>query len=274
MITRYTWRTGILEAVLILGAILFMVPLYALVNISLKPANADSGMLSPALSPHFGNFADAWETAALGPALGNSFLITGASLLLLVPIAALASYPLARVTRAWSRLTFYGIAAGLVLPMQLALLPLYTSIRDLGLLGTPWSLIVYYAGLTFPFSVFLYTGFLRALPVEYEEAAVMDGCSPLRTFVSVVFPLLRPVTGTVVILNAIAIWNDFFAPLLFLSGTESQTAPVALYGFVGQYVSQWPMIFAGLTVSIVPVLIAYLFLQKYIIQGFSGGLKG
>ncbi|WP_405539565.1 carbohydrate ABC transporter permease [Streptomyces sp. NBC_00075] len=272
--TRYTWRTGILEGFLLLAGVAFLIPLYALLNIALKPANADSGLLTPALHPHFSNFSDAWSTAALGPALGNSLLITVASLALLVPISALASYPLARITRAWSKITFYAVAAGLVLPMQLALLPLYTSIRDLGLLGTPWSLILYYAGLTFPFSVFLYTGFLRALPAEYEEAAVMDGCSPLRTFVSVVFPLLRPVTGTVVILNAIAIWNDFFAPLLFLSGTDSQTAPVALYGFVGQYVSQWPMIFAGLVISVIPVLIAYLFLQKFIIQGFSGGLKG
>ncbi|MFD4603795.1 carbohydrate ABC transporter permease [Streptomyces sp. NPDC058464] len=274
MIARYTWRTGLLEAVLVLTALLFLVPLYALVNISLKPANATSGLLTPTLHLHLSNYADAWHTAALGPALWNSFLITAGSLLILIPIAALASYPLARVTRAWSRLTFYGIAAGLILPMQLALLPLYTNIRDLGLLGTPWSLIVYYAGLTFPFSVFLYTGFLRALPIEYEEAAVMDGCGPLRAFVSVVFPLLRPVTGTVVILNAIGIWNDFFAPLLFLSGTDSQTAPVALYSFVGQYVSQWPMVFAGLVVSVIPVLVAYLFLQKYIIQGFAGGLKG
>ncbi len=125
-----------------------------------------------------------------------------------------------------------------------------------------------------PFSIFLYTGFLRALPGEYEEAAALDGCGPFGTFWRVVFPLLRPITGTVVILNVIHVWNDFLTPLLYLSGSGQQTIPVALFGFVGQYVSQWNLVFAGLVITVFPILLVYFLLQKSVIQGFSGGLKG
>jgi raffinose/stachyose/melibiose transport system permease protein len=125
-----------------------------------------------------------------------------------------------------------------------------------------------------PFSIFLYTGFLRALPIEYEEAAAIDGAGALGTFWRVVFPLLRPITGTVVILNVIVVWNDFLTPLLYLSGSGQQTVPVTLYSFVGQYVSQWNLVFAGLVISIAPILIVYFVLQRTVIQGFASGLKG
>jgi raffinose/stachyose/melibiose transport system permease protein len=125
-----------------------------------------------------------------------------------------------------------------------------------------------------PFSIFLYTGFLRALPAEYEEAAAIDGAGPFATFRRVVFPLLRPITGTVAILNVLVVWNDFLTPLLYLSGSGQQTVPVTLYSFVGQYVSQWNLVFAGLVISIAPILIIYFLLQRTVIQGFASGLKG
>jgi raffinose/stachyose/melibiose transport system permease protein len=156
----------------------------------------------------------------------------------------------------------------------LALIPLYQTMRDLGLLGSVWSLIIFYSGLQIPFSVFLYSGFLRGIPVEFEEAAAIDGCGSVRTFLSVVFPLLRPVTGTVAILNAIFIWNDFLTPLLYLSGSSQQTLPVAVFQFVGQFSADWQLVFAGLVISAIPILLVYFLMQKRIIQGFAGGLKG
>ena len=125
-----------------------------------------------------------------------------------------------------------------------------------------------------PFNVFLYTIFLRSLPREFEEAAVLDGAGPLWMFWQVVFPLLRPVTGTIVILAAINVYNDFFVPLLFLSGSGVSTVPLALRDFSSQYFTDWGAIFAALVITIVPVLIFYLFLQRSIINGFAGGLKG
>jgi raffinose/stachyose/melibiose transport system permease protein len=274
MHARYTWRTLSREAMLILLALLFLVPLVGLLNVSLKPQDSQTSALALEFPPTLDNYAQAWTQADLGAALVNSFAITAVSVVLIIAFSALAAYPLARVTRGWSRYAFYFVIGGLLIPGQLALLPLYATMRDLGLLGSLWSVILINVGQQMPFSVFLYTMFLRELPLDYEEAALLDGCGPVRSFVTVVFPLLRPVTGTVVILNAVGIWNEFFTPLLYLGGSDNTTSPVAIYGFVSQYVSQWPLIFAGLVISVIPILVVYFALQKHIIKGFAGGLKG
>jgi raffinose/stachyose/melibiose transport system permease protein len=273
-VNRYTPRTFVLEVVMILAGLAFFFPVYVLVNLSLKRPDDPSSPLAPVSDVTLGNYGDAWVQGGLGGALANSAIISICSVALIVVISALAAYPLARVTRTWSRITFYGFMLGLLLPMQLAMIPLYNTMRDLGLLGSVWALVIYYAGLQVPFSVFLYSGFLRAIPLEYEEAAALDGCTPFTTFTRVVFPLLRPVTGTVVILNVLHVWNDFLTPLLYLSGSDQQTLPVSLFGFVGQYVSQWNLVFAGLVISVTPILIAYFLMQRSIIKGFASGLKG
>lgn len=271
---RYTWRTGILEAVMILVGLLFMFPIYVLVSLSLKAPGDQSSTLAPPLEPTFQNFIDAWEQGGLGGALINSAIVTGSIVLFTVIFSAAAAYPLSRLGARWSKITYLAFLAGLLLPAQLALLPLYQTIRDLGLLGTLAGVIIVGVGASMPFSIFLYAGFMRALPAEYEEAAALDGAHAFRTFWSVVFPLVRPITGTVIILTAVANWNDFLTPLLYLSGSDNETITVAIYGFVGQFGAQWNLIFAGIIISILPILIAYFFLQKYIVQGFAGGLKG
>jgi raffinose/stachyose/melibiose transport system permease protein len=274
MYQRYTWRTGILEVVMIAVAVLFFVPAYVLINLSFRESNDPAGPLELPSTFTMQNYADAWVQGNLGNALVNSTVVSVVSVVVLVLLSALAAYPLARVGRRWSKVAYFGFLIGLLLPFQLALIPLYTTMRDLGLLGTVWSLVLFYIGLQMPFSIFLYTGFLRALPIEYEEAAAIDGAGPCGTFWRVVFPLLRPITGTVVILNVIVVWNDFLTPLLYLSGSGQQTVPVTLYSFVGQYVSQWNLVFAGLVISIAPILIVYFVLQRTVIQGFASGLKG
>lgn len=271
---RYTWRTLVRETALILAAVLFAIPLIGLVNVSLKPQNLGGDPLAFAWPPTFDNYVQAWTEAKLGPALINSTVVTVVSVLLIVAVSSLASYTLARVTRAWSRWTFYLVIGGLLVPGQLALLPLYATMRDLGLIGSLWAVILINVGTAMPFSIFLYTTFIRELPLDYEEAALLDGCGPIRSFVNVVFPLLRPVTGTVVILNVVGIWNEFFVPLLYLSGSGNATTTIAIYGFVSQYVTVWPLIFAGLVITVIPILVVYFSLQKYVIKGFAGGLKG
>lgn len=271
---RYSWRTFILEAVMVLVGVVFFLPVYILVNLALKAPDDQSSPLAPVTNFTFQNFSDAWSQANLGQALLTSAFVTVFSVLIIVAISALAAYPLARVTKGWSKWLFFVFMVGLLLPFQLALIPLYTTIRDLGLLGNPISLVLYYAGLQVPFSVFLYTGFIRAVPLDYEEAAAIDGAGPLRSFFSVIFPLVRPITGTVIILNVLHVWNDFLTPLLYLSGSSQQTVPVALFSFVSQYVSQWNLVFAGLVITIAPILIAYFAMQNTIIKGFASGLKG
>lgn len=274
MHTRYTWRTGLLEVVMIIVAVLFFIPLYIMVNTSFRESNDQAAPLALPTQFTFDNFTEAWTQGNLGNALVNSGIVAVVSTVVIVLFAAFASYPLARSMRRWSKLTYLGFLVGLLLPFQLALIPLYTTFRDLGLLGSVASLIIFYVGSQMPFSIFLYAGFLRALPVEYEEAASVDGAGAIATFWRVVFPLLRPVTGTVAILNLINIWNDFFTPLLYLSGSGQQTVPVAVYSFFGQYSTQWNLVFAALVISIAPVLILYFILQKTVISGFASGLKG
>ena len=125
-----------------------------------------------------------------------------------------------------------------------------------------------------PLSVFIYAGFFRSMGTEYEEAAAIDGASPTQIFFRIVLPLMAPATGTVAILAGLIIWNDFFTPLIFLGGSDQQTLPVAMYYYIGSLVSQWNQIFAIVILSMIPILLFYLFAQKRFIQGFAGGLKG
>jgi raffinose/stachyose/melibiose transport system permease protein len=134
-------------------------------------------------------------------------------------------------------------------------------------------MIIIYTGMLMPLSVFLYTGFVRTLPRDYEEAAQIDGATPFTTFRKIVFPLLGPATGTVAILTSLIIWNDFFTSLVFLSGSKAVTLPVVVYSFVGELVSKWNVIFAAVILSMIPFLAFYLFAQKKFIQGFAGGIK-
>lgn len=271
--SRYTWKTLLLEFILILAGLLYLIPIYILVNVAVTTTGSGGDPITPTAHPTLANFARAWSEGHLQQAFLNSLLVTVFSVAGIVLVGAFASYPLARVTRRWSRLAYGFFLAGLLLPTLLALFPLYTMFRDLGLLGSIWSLVLLYTGTQLPFAIFMYTQFLRALPIDFEEAAVLDGCSPLRVFWTVTLPLLRPVTGTVVILTSILVWNDFFAPLLYLSGSEQQTMPVAIFTFVGQYVSEWNVVFAGLIIGLIPILLFYFLLQRSIIKGFSGGLK-
>lgn len=271
---RYRPATLVREGVMVAVTAAIAFPVYVLVNLSLRDPHDTSPVVAPTTSPTLRNYSAAWRDAGLAGAIVNSVVVTALSVTIIVAVSAMAAYPLARVTARWSRWAFVVFMAGLLLPFQLALLPLYHTIRDLHLLGTLWSLVLFYSGLQVPFATFLYVGFLRVLPREYEDAALIDGASPAQAFRRVVFPLLRPITGTVVILNAIFVWNDFFTPFLYLSGSDRQTIPVAIFGFIGQYVSQWNLVFAGLVIAMLPILVVYFLLQRYIIKGFAGGLKG
>ncbi|MBT0771675.1 carbohydrate ABC transporter permease [Kineosporia sp. J2-2] len=271
---RYRPATLVLELVMVAVALVVALPVYVLVNLAVRAPADTSSPIGLTTHPTLTNFTGAWRDGALGGALGNSVLVTSASVLIVLGVSALAGYPLARVRTHWSRGTFALFMLGLILPFQLASLPLYQTMRDLGLLGQAWALILFYSGLQVPFTTFLYVGFIRGLPRDFEDAALIDGCGHWQAFRHVVFPMLRPITVTALVLNTVFVWNDFFTPLLYLSGSGQQTMPVAVAGFVGQYVSEWNLIFAALLISVIPILVVYFALQRSIINGFAGGLKG
>ena len=257
------------------STLIFLLPVYVLINLSIRPEDDLTPPIIPSSRPTFDNFVNAWTNSSLPGSIFTSLAVTTLSCLTVLVLGTMASYPLARSTSRLSTSTFYFFMIGLLLPFQLALIPLYVQMRDLGLLGTVWALVIVYSGVQLPFTVFLITTFLRAsVPLEYEEAAQIDGCGPLMAFWHVVVPLLRPALGTCVILNSVGVWNDFFTPLIYLAGSGQVTIPMAIYQFVGQYTTNWPLIFASLLISMIPVLTLYLIFQRYVIQGFAGGLKG
>jgi raffinose/stachyose/melibiose transport system permease protein len=275
MIIRYRPRTFLLELVMVATAVAFLFPVYALVTLALKDPNqiANHPLAVPD-PPSAHSFAAAWQKASLGSALLNSAIITVASVLALIMLGSLAGYFLARRATKLSYGLYILFLLGIILPFQLGMIPLYKFVSDLGLIGTYQGMILFYSGIQLPFTVFLYTGFIRSLPSDYANAALIDGASHLQAFGKVVFPLLRPITGTVLILNAVHIWNDFFTPLLYLGGSGNETTPVRLFAFVNEYTSDYGLVAAGLVLAALPILLIFLLLQRYVIRGFSSGLKG
>ena len=274
---RYTGRTFARELMLIALAAIWWVPFYFLVVVSLKPS--DEVTAHPFGFPAdlaFDNYNSAWAgdaSVSLGSALVSSLVITVGSVAGLIVIGSLCAYAIARREGRLSTGLYLLFVLGIIVPFQLGIIPVYVALRELNLGGTYPGMIILYIGLMMPLAVFMYTGFIQQLPRDYEEAAFVDGASRVRTFVRVVFPLLGPVTATVAVLASVIIWNDFFVQLIFLSGNTRETLPVVIYSFVGQYVSQWNLIFAAVVVTIAPVLVFYLVAQRQLIRGFSGGIK-
>lgn len=272
---RYGLRTFALELLMIAVAVAFLFPVYALVTLSLKDQRqVAASPLSPPTAPTLDNYGNAWQKASFGDALVNSTVITVVSVVVLIGIGSFAAYFIARCHTRMGYGLYVLFLLGIVLPFQLGMIPLFSMADGAGLLGTYQGMILFYTGIQLPFTIFLYTGFIRALPNDYADAALIDGASHFRAFRQVVFPLLRPVTGTVLILNAVFVWNDFLTPLLYLGGSDKETIPVRVFSFVGQYVSDNGLVFAGLVLAALPILAIFLVLQKYVIKGFSSGLKG
>ena len=267
------------EIVLVLVGLLVLVPFWILLVTAFKsPLEAAS---SSAVAPPTAFDPSGFVQAVSGSgnrnvlmAMLNSAIITAGSVALLILIGSIAAYTIARRPGKLGNLAYIGFVVGIILPFQLAMLPTYVALRSLGLLGSHFGMILLYTGLLMPMAVFLYTGFARVVPPDYEEAASIDGASRFRVFVSIVFPLLSPATGTVAIMTGLIVWNDFFTPLIFLSGSKATTLPVMMYSFVGENATQWNVIFAVVIISMIPILTFYLFAQKKFIQGFAGGMKG
>lgn len=268
-------RLAVRETGLWVLALVWSIPFFFLLVIAVKPTEElFSAALALPSRLDFGSYVGAWTQGGMGRALVNSVIITGGSVLGLLALSSSAAYALARRTERASGALLLIFLVGLIVPAQLGLIPTYATFKSVGLLGTQFGLIALNVALWMPLAVFLYYGFLKQLGHEYEEAAQIDGASVWQTFRHVVFPLLRPVTGTVAILTGMLIWNDFFNPLIFLSGTDKTPLPVAVYSFVGEYATRWNFVFAAVAISVAPALGFFVFAQRQLIQGFSGGVKG
>jgi raffinose/stachyose/melibiose transport system permease protein len=220
-------------------------------------------------------FTGAWARANFGLYLRNSLLVSAGATLLLLACAAPAAYALARYRFMLSGAILFFFLAGIMIPIRLGILPLFLLMRDLGLLDTPFSLILTYAASGMPMSVFLLTIFFRALPRELEDAARVDGCSEVGIFWRVMLPLVRPGLATVTIVNVVPWWNDFFFPLLFIQSETWKTIPLGMQLFFGQHMTNWALVFAGMVLASLPLLVLYLLMSRQFIAGLtSGAVKG
>ncbi|KSU54628.1 carbohydrate ABC transporter permease [Microbacterium enclense] len=276
---RYTKFTAVREVLVWVVTLIGLLPLYILVVTALKSDKEalSSSAVAPPTSIDLGAFVSVLTSTgrnSIPMSILNSVIITAGSIAGLVLFGSVAAYVIARRTRRWTTITYYLVLIAIILPAQLGTVPLYIGARSIGLTGNAFGMIILWIGILMPLSVFLYASFFRGLSTEYEEAAVIDGASPVQAFFRVVLPLMAPATGTVAILAGLIVWNDFFNSLIFLGGSTTQTLPVAMYTYVGGLVSAWNKIFAVVIISMIPILLFYMFAQKRFIQGFAGGLKG
>lgn len=210
-------------------------------------------------------------------AFGNSLIVTIVSTLLIVLLASMTAWMLVRVNNLLSKIIFNLLIATMLIPFQTLMMPLLQEmgwIRDnlhIPVLDTLGGLIYMNVGFGASMAVFLYHGFVKSIPVSLEEAAQIDGCSRLGIFFKIVFPMLKPTTVTVAILDVIWIWNDYLLPALVLSSKANRTIPLSTAAFFGQFTIQWNMAMAGLTLTIIPVIIFYLCAQKHIVKGVVAG---
>lgn len=277
-LNRYGPGTLSREVALLVVAVIWWIPFYVLITVMLKStAEAMRSPLSLPTQLELSNFTSAWQgTGGVGLGTGtlNSAIITVGSVLALIAVGSISAYVIARQGGRISNALYLAFVLGIILPAQLGIVPIYVGLRQIGLLGTHAGAILLYTGLLLPLSVFLYTGFVRALPRDYEEAAFIDGASRWQAFTRIVFPLLSGVTSTVAVLTALIIWNDFFTQLVFFGGgANNRTLPVAIYSFVGEYESQWNVVFAAVAIALAPVLALYFFAQRNLAGGFTGGIK-
>jgi len=220
-------------------------------------------------------FVEVWRRASFGTYLRNSLLVTGASAGLLLLCAAPAAYALARYRFRLQTFLFLFFLAGIMIPIRLGILPLYILMRDLNLLDTPFSLIFTYAASGMPMAVFLLSIFFRNLPRELEDAGRIDGASETQIFWRIMLPLVRPGLATVVIVNVVPWWNDFFFPLLFIQSDTWKTIPLGMQIFFGQHMTNWSLVFSGMVLASLPLLIIYLVMSRQFIAGLTAGaVKG
>lgn len=279
-------RPGIKIALSIVAFILFvlfMMPFVIVVMNSMR-TNADivnSAVGMPnSIGTLFDNIQQVWHNPTFNflQALRDSLIITVASLAVLTVFSSMAAWVLVRNKTWWSTGLFMMFVAAMVIPFQVVMFPLISWFRDLGnAIGIPmlrsyWGIIFAYLGFGEAMSIFIFHGFIKGVPLELEEAADIDGCSRAGTFFRIVLPLLQPVVVTVLVLNGLWIWNDYLLPLLLLgSNSEIRTIPLAVQGFIGSFVKQWNLIMVSTLLAMLPIIVLYIFAQKYIVQGMVDG---
>ncbi|WP_106753594.1 carbohydrate ABC transporter permease [Pannonibacter carbonis] len=265
-------RDGLIQIILIANTFIMLAPIVLMIFSAFK-TNTEI-FQTPFALPDFtnlSNIAKIWTETNFLRYLINSAIVTGTSLLLILTLGTMAAYAIARYQFTGSGFVLMFFIAGLTLPLKLAIIPLFVLMRDLGVLNTQAALVIIYVAMGLPTTVFIMTGFIRTLPNELEDAARMDGASEARIMWSIMLPLVRPAMVIAGIQNVVPIWNDFFFPLIFIQSDHLKTLPQGLTTFMGEYTTDWGVLFAGLTLSAAPIILIYIILSRQFINGMTAG---
>ena len=268
--------SGLAQALLGANTLLVVLPMVFMVLSSLKTTREifQRPFALPAVF-RWDNYAEVWGAAHFAVYFRNSVIVTVASMVLILGAGTLAAYALGRYQFRGGDLLFLFFLSGIMVPIRLAVIPLFILMRDLRLLDTLWALILVYAASGLPSAVFILTGFFRTLPQDLDHAARIDGAGELGILLRVLLPLVRPALAIVTVYNIIPIWNDFFFPLVFIHREDAKTLPLGLTVFFGQYQTNWALLFAGLTLAAAPVLALYVVMSQQFIKGLTAGaVKG
>ena len=264
-------RRILLYVALVVGAVLSLIPLLWMVSASLMPTG-EASTYPPRLFPRtvtLEHYRALFTRLTVGRSLLNSTIIAVAITGLSLFINGAAGYAFAKIRFRGRNRTFHLLTLGLLIPTQVAMLPLFLMMKEMHLVNTYWGVII--PGLASIFGIFLVRQYALSIPDDLLDAARMDGASELRIFWSVVLPVIRPILATLSIWTFLAAWNDFLWPLVVLSDSRRYTLPVALAGLVGEHVQDTELMMAGAVVTVIPVLIVFLALQRYYIRGVTAG---
>lgn len=268
------WGTIGVVAALVVACAVQLVPFYITLTTALKPrTDLSSQWLMPTQGVYWQNFQTAVVEGGILRAIGNSAIVTVATTVLVCVLGALAAYPLARRPTLGNRLVLGGIVALIMIPPLSILVPVYTLMAQLDWINTYWGATALMVASQLPLSIFLYANFMRSLPLSIEEAATVDGAGTVQTLLRIVFPMLKPVTATVIILTSVTVWNEYALSVFILRDPAVRTTAPAIGTFFASQGSDPNAAAAAALLTVVPVLAAYLVLQRYFIKGMVAGAE-
>lgn len=271
---RLRTRRLVKGLILWLLSLVIIVPFLIVIFNAFKTKTESINMeLSLPTQLHWENFAKVWEDGNILRSYGNSILISVTSVVLTVLVAAMAAYVLSRNRTRFNRFLYVYFSLGLMFP--LSMVTVVKVMRVLHLYNNRLGVILLFAALMTPLSIFLYYGFITGIPKELDEAAVMDGASAVRTFFQVLFPIMKPVTVTIIMIDFLSAWNDFTTPLYLLPDPDKAVVVQQVYNFYGTFTASWNLVCVTILYAIIPILVVYVLGQRYIISGLvSGSVKG
>lgn len=274
---RYTKRTFGIQVIMTIAAIFFIAPIFMILNYSFK-GKKELYLSSPLSLPesfNLDNYSAAFKKLDLTTTFTNTLFYTVVSVLILAVLCGTTAWAIARCSHKFFKFCYVYFIVGILIPYQALFLPIYITGFNLHLTNTRFGIIFMYVATGVSFGVFLMNSFMSTVPLELEEVARIDGCSVIRTYVSVVMPILKPAMATLVIMQSFQIWNDYLLASLYVSKKQLKTLTVAIQSLFSAQSSDYTTAMAAIVISVLPIAVLFLSLQKYFIKGMTvGAVKG